>query len=380
MNNKPYKILIAHYRTDIVSGAENSITDLVSKVDSRFQITMLVSNEGKLSAFFKRNGINVWERAVSTPRRIMPGLHTIQSISFARDLRKEKFDAVICNTMAAASRVASAAKYAKLPLGIYMRDYIKNTAANRQILNRANAIFAISNDVKNLTSSMAPREKIHLTYNYINPDPVLERQKSHLASKHRLLPFPNCEVIGWVGRLTPYKQPEVFIHAIPIILSVYPQARFVIIGSAQEKEKAYETYLKSLVASLGIENSIAFLGQRSDVIELSSELSISCLTSQREPLGRVILEANILRIPTVVPDIGGPAEIIDNEKTGLQFSPQAHDAHNQLADKIIRLLLNPDLRSNLVENGYRKVFSSFANRDHVSIQERLYEQLCSYQL
>jgi glycosyltransferase involved in cell wall biosynthesis len=380
MNKPNYRLLIAHYRPDIVSGAEHSITDLVLQLDKRFQITMLVPGSGKLSSFFKKNGINVWEKAVSTPRRLFPGLHTIQSLLFARELRIAKFDAMLCNTIAAGYRVSSAAQMAGIPMAIHMRDYISNPATDNRILSRADAVFAISKDVKSAVVKFVPEKKVFLAYNFINPTPILQRSELHKTTNQHSLPYPNCDVVGWVGRITPYKQPEVFIQAIPIVLAAEPGTRFVIIGSAQQREKTYEAELKTLAQSLGVDQYIDFMGPRSDAIELSSELTVFCLTSKREPLGRVILEANLLHVPTVVPNTGGPAEIIDPGITGLQFDPRVPEAHQLLAQRILELLQNPGLRETMANNAFNKVKTSFASHDYVANLEQLYEKLCTHQL
>src|SRR5512133_3801580 len=121
-NQPSRKILIAHYLPNIVSGAENSIADLVDQIDKRFQITMLVPGEGGLASFYRKRGIDVWTKNVSTPRRMFPGLHTVQSKLLAVELNQMGFDAVLCNTFPAASRVGTACRMANLPYAVYMRD------------------------------------------------------------------------------------------------------------------------------------------------------------------------------------------------------------------------------------------------------------------
>src|SRR5512133_3500686 len=106
MSNE-YKLVIAHYLSNVVSGAENSIADLADRIDPRFQVTMLVPAEGSLSRFLRKRGFQVWVRRVETPRRRYPGLHQVQSWMLARALRSRGIDAVLCNTFPAASRVAT---------------------------------------------------------------------------------------------------------------------------------------------------------------------------------------------------------------------------------------------------------------------------------
>jgi glycosyltransferase involved in cell wall biosynthesis len=371
------KILIAHYLPNIVSGAENSIADFIDQIHKRFDVTMLVPGEGALANFYRKRGFNVWVKNVSTPRRMFPGLHTVQSKLLAWELKRKGYDAVLCNTFPAASRVGTACRMAHIPYAIYMRDYIKDTQLHRRLLQDANAIFAISKDVQTHLDGMANPGTVHLAYNYIHPDPILDRAEAHAASGQRRLPFPPSHpVVGLVGRITPYKRPDLFLRAVPHILKEVPETRFVLVGTAQEREKAFEGQIRALATELGIAEQVAFLGQRRDVIELTSEFTISCLASGREPLGRVILEANLLHVPVVVPDIGGPAEIVEDEETGLYFSSQAPDAHLQLAHQVIRLLKDPDLRDCLASNAHKRIFNTFASPRHIQIQEDLIERLC----
>ncbi len=374
---REYNLVIAHYQSQVISGAENAIADLVDQIDPRFQITMLVPARGNLARFYQKRGFSVWIRPIETPRRLFPGLHQLQSWSLARDLRDRAVDAVLCNTFPAASRVATACRMANLPHAIYMRDYIPGLPLHRQILNRADLLFAISKDVIHQHAGMVDPLRFCLAYDYINPDPILNRYDAHTASAQRILPFEGQPVVGLIGRITPYKQPDLFIRAIPFVLREIPEARFVIVGSAQPRERHYEEKVIQLAAELGIDGQVAFLGQRQDVVELTSELSVSCLVSGREPLGRVILEAQLLGVPVIAPDTGGPAEIVENEVTGLHFPSQSADAEIQLSRQIIRLLKDTDLRDCLAHKARESVFTSFASHKHVRIQEEFIEQLCA---
>lgn len=376
MKENTINILIAHYLPNIVSGAENSIADFVDQVDKRFKITMLVPGDGNLANFYRKRGFNVWVRKIETPRRMFPGLHTIQSWLFASALKRRGIDVVLCNTFPAASRVGTACRIAGIPHAIYMRDYIPVSPLHARILSRAMAIYAISKDVQQHTAQMVDASKVKLSYNYIHPDPILDRYEAHTASGQRLMPWgPEHPVIGLVGRITAYKQPELFLRAVPLILKEVPDARFVVIGAAQDREKPYEEQVKALATELGVQDQVKFLGLRRDVVELTSEMTISCLTSGREPLGRVILEAHLLGVPVVVPDTGGPAEIVRNGETGLYFSSTGADAEIALARQVVRLLQNPQERECLSTNARKHVLTTFAGQRHVQIQEEYIEQL-----
>jgi glycosyltransferase involved in cell wall biosynthesis len=372
MSSNPMHLLIAHYRPDIVSGAENSIADLVDLMDERFRVTMLVPAAGKLARFYQDRGFNVWVQEVQTPRRLLPGLHTLQSMQLSSRLKKEGIHAVIGNTLPAASRVSTACKMAGLPLGIYIRDLIKDTPAHRKLLGRASRIFTISKDLAEIASKLTPAEKVNVTYNYIRPEPILTKVNNHRASGDRLLPFsPNHPVVGIIGRITRYKQQDLFIRAIPLILQAVPNTRFVVVGTAQEKEKDYEAAVKQLAQDLSVAEKVSFMGHRTDSIEITTELTVACLTSTREPLGRVILEAQLTGVPLVVSNTGGPAEITVDEESALQFPPLAEDAVERFATQVIRLLQDDCLREMLARNARESVNRTFASESVVRRQETL---------
>jgi glycosyltransferase involved in cell wall biosynthesis len=119
------------------------------------------------------------------------------------------------------------------------------------------------------------------------------------------------------------------------------------------------------------------MGERQDAIELTSELTVSALTSTREPLGRVILEAHLVGTPVVVPSAGGPAEIVEDGVTGLHFDASAPDAVEQFASQVMRLLGDETLRACLIERARERVLETFAGRKHITIQQDCFLELAA---
>jgi glycosyltransferase involved in cell wall biosynthesis len=371
-------ILFAHYLPHIVSGAERSLADLVEGLADRFQVTMLTPGEGRLADFYAERGVAVWAEAISTPRRLYPGLHTLHSWRAARQLKMQGIDVVVANTFAAASRVRSACRMAGIPFGIYVREIISDRPIHREILDQADRVMVISQDLQAHVSRMTDPAKVRLTYNYIQPRPILERAEEHRRAGRRRLPFGREHpVVGVIGRITPWKQQDLFIRAAARVLEEVPQARFAIVGAAEPRDMGYEQELHRLVDSLGLREFVAFMGQRNDAIEITTELAISALTSTREPLGRVILEAHLLGTAVVAPGNAGPAEIVQDGVTGLLFDPLASDAVDQFARQVLRLLKDPGLRHNLAENGRHAISQTFAGREHIAIQERVFDELAA---
>lgn len=368
------KILFAHYRPDIVSGAEYALVDTVRWLDPRLRAYMLVPGEGRLANVYRQLNLPVWSYPISTPRRLFPGWHEVQSFWLARKLIQEDFRLIVCNTFAAASRVMTGAKWAGLPLVIIIRDYLRDVPLYRKILHQAKALVAISCDIAGAIAPMANGVPIYVNYDPINAEAWLARVQSSIA--HRRLIFPeNNLVVGWVGRLTPYKQPDLFIRSIPKVLEQIPQARFIVVGGAQNSEQDYEQGLRSLAMTLGVQKYLSFLGPRTDVAELMSEMDVFCLTSRREPLGRVILEAQLAGCAVIVPDFGGAAELVEDGVNGIKFHPLGEQAAEDLASKVVMLLSHPEMRKSLGLAGREHVLATFAQPNIVAPLSQMFLNL-----
>lgn len=337
--NRIETILVAHSRPDTVSGAELAIADMIDARREGLHYLMLTPGEGVLADHYRTRGFEVWARELETRRRRYPGLHTVQSALFARKFRQRHVDAVLCNTFAAAARVRDASRMAGIPHAIYVREYISRKALHRKILVGADMVLAVSKDVASYLGDMVAPERLFVAYDHIHAQPLLDRVAAHRACGGRLVPFERRHpVVGLIGRITRYKQQDLFLHAIPHVLREFPEARFVIVGSAGGAEKAYEEGLRALAGQLKVEDAVAFMGHRQDALEIMSELSVCCLTSDREPFPRTLLEGQLLGIPVVAADTGGCPEMVEDGVTGRLFSSVSPDAPLLLAAAVAATL------------------------------------------
>lgn len=360
------QVLIAHFLPDIVSGAERAIADLVRAGGETIRYTMLTPGEGRLSRHYREKGFSVWTRKVDTRRRRYPGLHTMQSFLFARALRRRRIDVVVCNTFAAASRMGMACRRAGVPYAIYVREYVSLSPLHRSILAKADTVLAVSEDVGRELAGVIPGEKLKVRTDFIDSDEIASRAEHHGQAGRRLLPFPPSHpVVGVVGRLTPFKQQDLFLRAVPQILREVPEARFVIVGTATARERSYEESLLDLSRRLGLAEHVAFLGNRADAVEIIAELSVLCAPSSREPLGRTILEAQIVGTPVVASRAGGIPEIVEDGVSGLLFPATGANSESEFAQQVVRLLRDPALRASIVREGRATVLEGAASRNRV---------------
>jgi len=114
----------------------------------------------------------------------------------------------------------------------------------------------------------------------------------------------------FVGRLVPYKSADIAIKAFaesPLLSQCH---ELIIVGDGPEF-----SYLKSLINTYNASNSIELIGWKSqlEVAEIMQESDVFVFPTLREVGGNVIIEALSSGLPCIVPNYGGPSELVDED-------------------------------------------------------------------
>lgn len=170
-------------------------------------------------------------------------------------------------------------------------------------------------------------------------------------------------VISLVAMLTPWKGQEIFIEAIKLVKQSLPNENFEawIVGGEVYKtagESGYLEKLRSVISADGLDQTVFLKGLIEDVQSVyhRSEIVVHCSTKP-EPFGRVIIEAMSSGCAVIASGAGGVIEIIDSEKNGLLVSP---GRPRELADAIIKLITDANLRKQLGTAARQKVIEKFS--------------------
>jgi glycosyltransferase involved in cell wall biosynthesis len=188
----------------------------------------------------------------------------------------------------------------------------------------------------------------------ILPSPVPVPPESLLEAS---APRPAQRMILFCGRLVSGKGLAVLIQALPDVRGDWV---LKIAGDGPERGR-----LGDLVRTLRLAQRVRYLGRvnREEMVDLYREATVVVVPSiWPEPLGMVGLEALSHGRPVVGSAVGGITEWLIENETGLTVRP---GDPRELADRINRLLDDPELARRLGQAGRRLVESRFALARHV---------------
>jgi glycosyltransferase involved in cell wall biosynthesis len=260
-------------------------------------------------------------------------------VRLARRLRQLKPDLVHTNSLKAGVYGSLAARLAGVPVMWHVRDRIAEDYLPRSAvrlvrgMSRHLAAAVVANSTATMETLVADREPV-VIYS------VLPEVMS-ASPVDRVTAGPTT--YGIVGRLAPWKGQHVFLRAFA---SAFPDGheRAIVIGGALFGEDGYARELEALAASLGIAERVEFRGFRTDVWDELSRLDVLVHASVTpEPFGQVILEGMAAGVPVIAARAGGPAEILDDDLTGVLYEP---NDPLQLAGAM-RRMRDPELRDRL---------------------------------
>lgn len=174
----------------------------------------------------------------------------------------------------------------------------------------------------------------------------------------------------FVGRLSKEKGIDVLIKATKIAKESCPEISVKIIGDGPERKN-----LEELVRKLNLEKNIKFLGKiPNEKIFLYYQKSLAVIMPSvcMENCPIVAFEAMANKAPIIASNIGGIPEIVQNEKTGLLFTP---GDPKDLASKIIKLLKNQNLANRLGKKGEIFFKKNLSSKNHLEKLEQIYNSL-----
>jgi glycosyltransferase involved in cell wall biosynthesis len=195
-------------------------------------------------------------------------------------------------------------------------------------------------------------------------------QPMDVGDFHERFKIPEDKVkLLFVGRLFPEKSVDTLIKAMPHIVKKYPNTHLMLVGAGHLRPK-----LEKLTASLKMEKCITFLGfiSEEDKILAFNASDIFILPSLAELEGMVVLEAMACGKPIIISDAEMSASRFFVDGNGFLFKTLDHQ---DLAEQILKLVTDEDLRKKMSESSLEKVKNYDANKSVDLLEEVYYKAL-----
>lgn len=375
------KIKVLHIHTlPVVSGSGIHTLITTNGLDkSRYEVEFACAPNGPLI-----------DRVVSEGIKFRPVRNFVQKISIYNDvmallelvwlMKREVYDIVHTHNSKAGFVGRLAARIAKVPIvvhtihGFAFHEFEKPPRQKLFILLErfaarfADKLITVSEPLRHwgLGLGIGRINKYITIYDGIEIDRFklnfdIEKKKQEFGIKATDL------IVGVVSKLWEGKGHRCILQAARSVVTKVPNVKFMFVGEGYLREE-----LEVLTQQLGLSDYVIFTGFRTDIPELTAIFDVAILASFFEGLGRVLLEAMVLGKPVIATKVGGIVDVVDDGKTGILVPPNDSAA---LANAMIKMLLDEDLRLRMGIAGREKIDARFSARTMVSQIEKVYREL-----
>ncbi|MDE2116865.1 MAG: glycosyltransferase, partial [Patescibacteria group bacterium] len=175
------------------------------------------------------------------------------------------------------------------------------------------------------------RSKLRLVHNGVR-EPALKTRADaaafirSLAAKKGVIIDERDFIVGAIGELHKNKGYEYLLAALAELKS---DTKLVVFGEGEEHEG-----LEAMAAALGINNRVAFAGFVPEAAAYLAGFDVIVLSSIKEGLPYVVIEAGFAGLPVVATNVGGVKEIVEDMRSGILVQTRKPDDIAQALDML----------------------------------------------
>lgn len=352
-------------------GAETVFLNTSVGLDpARFRSTCVVNRDGWLAEQLRRHG---HEPILEAASGSFNGRYLRNLLRIARAHRTDVIAAHLFGSAVYGGLAAMAARLPMISILHGQTDIVgagRFTGIKRWIARtQSDRLVFVSEQLQTqLARSLgAPASKCVVIPNGVDLERFKPQKDTSLRQELQLA--DDAILIGAIGNIRQPKAYDVFIRAAQLLAARSPRYRFVIAGEGSGE--LYQRLLQ-LRAELGLENTVTFLGLRSDVGRVLGNLDVYALSSSTEGFSIACIEAMACAVPVVATRSGGPEQIVVHDDCGL-LVPVNDPA--SLAAAIERIAMDPALAARFAARGQQRVQERFALRSMLGAYEKLISEV-----
>ena len=216
-----------------------------------------------------------------------------------------------------------------------------------------------------LTNSVSIKDK-YLQYGWLTDDFIkvihngIEIAGTHDESEN--LPGynipPGSKVVGFFGRFVGQKQPLSFLEIARNIKQKIPNILFIMVGEGPLRNK-----IEQQAKRYEISDHLILPGFQNTISPYLNACDLVLLTSYKEGLPNVIMEAMNAKKAVVAYDVGGVKELIPNDSIGCVVPVNESDS---MSEQSIALLKNDNKRIQMGIDAHLYIVQNFSKEKMIS--------------
>lgn len=340
--------------TSLNTFCEGLLTELT---EDGYEVLALSSPDADLDELSKRERVRTI--GVHMERRISPWKDLVSLMKIIRALKKEKPDMVHSMTPKAGLLCMMAARWCGVPVRIHTFTGLvwpTATGLSRQILMMtdkitcacATHIIPEGEGVKtDLLRSITHKPMKVLGYGNVKGVDLDYWKRT--TKKVEELPF----TFVFVGRIVRDKGMNELVAAFVRLHKECTDTRLLLVGGFEDDIDPVAPEIKHLIES---SDGIEAVGEQKDVRPFYEQSDVLVFPSYREGFPNVVIEAGAMDLPSIVTDINGSREIVENGKNGVIVPPRDEQA---LFDVMKWMIEHSEERKAMADNARRMVANRY---------------------
>jgi glycosyltransferase involved in cell wall biosynthesis len=230
---------------------------------------------------------------------------------------------------------------------------------SRRLLEDADHVVCVGQSEMEKAKRELSHDRITYLPNGVDTRRFAEGDGAAFRARHGI--GPDAFVVLNISRIDAQKNQRLLVEAFASLAAEQSNAVLVLIGP--ETQPAYAAEVRATAKRLGVADRVKMLpglpGSSPEIVNAYHACDAFVLPSRHEPFGIVVLEAWSAGKPVVVSALGGLRTLVDHERTGLKFAPDAPDAAKQLAALLVRLAREPQTRARLGAEGRAEALAQY---------------------
>ncbi len=356
-------LLIANHLN--VGGITSYLFTLAGGLKQKGHSVYLASSGGQWQEKFSALGVEHINVPLATKNEISPKI-IFSFFKLKKEVKKFNVDLIHSNSRTTQVLGNLLSRALHIPHVFTCHGFFKPKLSRLLFPYWGQGVIAISQEVKEhlINDLKLDAKKISVINNGIDVNNFGDFSKRESIRKD--LKINEAPLVGIIARLSDVKGHIYLIRAIHQVIKDFPTVKLLIIGEGKMKD-----ILTAEVAKLDIKNNVLFIPEARDTQNALAAMDVFVMSSLQEGLGLALMEAMAQGLAVVGSRVGGIKTLIQDEVNGLLVEPADSQG---LAQAIIRLLKDSQLRRSLGVSARKFIMDNFSKSKMVEATERFYQQ------